>query len=128
MKATKTPSPTGAELEILDILWEKKKATVREVYDTISITKDCVYTSTLKTMQKMTDKKLIRRTIDDKAHFYHPLVEETVIRNNFVKELANKFFNGSYSKLALHALGKSAADENIDDLAELINKLKKDKK
>ena len=121
-------SPTDAELEVLDILWEKKKATVREVYDTISLTKTCVYTSTLKTMQKMTAKKLIGRETTDQGHVYHALVKESNVRNNQVTELIDKFFNGSYSKLALHALGNASKDENIDELVKLINDLKRNKK
>jgi len=128
MSKTNKPMPTDAELEILDILWENKEATVREVYDAISLSKNCVYTSTLKTMQKMTAKKLIGRKIKDQVHIYFPLVEESYVRNTTVKELINKFFKGSYSKLALHALGNSTKDENLDELVELVNKLKKTKR
>jgi predicted transcriptional regulator len=128
MKETKRNPPTNAELEVLEILWEKKKATVREVYDTISANKECVYTSTLKIMQKMSAKGLIGRTVDNQKHEYYALVEEASIRSNFVKEIINKFFNGSYSQLALHALGNSSSDENIEELQELVNKLKNAKK
>lgn len=128
MKETKKASPTNAELEILDILWRKKKATVREVYDIISENKKCAYTTTLKIMQKMTAKKLVSREIEDLVHVYYPSVEEAKIRNNSVLEVINKFFKGSYSKLALHALGKSSSDENIDELLDLVNKLKQTKK
>ena len=128
MKETKKKLPTSAELEILEILWEKKKATVREVYDAISARKKCVYTSTLKTMQKMTAKKLIARKIIEQVHIYYSLVEESAVRNSNVKELLNKFFNGSYSSLALHALGNTPSDENIDELVKLVNNLKKNKK
>jgi BlaI family penicillinase repressor len=128
MKKVKKNMPTDAELEILDILWEKKEATVREIYDAISIFKKCVYTSTLKTMQKMTAKKIIGRRIKNQIHTYYPLVEESKVRNNTVKELIDKFFKGSYSKLALHALGNSSKDEHIDELIELVNNLKHTKK
>lgn len=121
-------SPTNAELEVLEILWQKKKATVREVHDTISVTKTCVYTSTLKTMQKMTAKKLIGRVTNEQGHVYHALIQESKVRNNQVNELIDKFFNGSYSKLALHALGNTSKDENIDELVKLINDLKRNKK
>jgi BlaI family penicillinase repressor len=120
-------SPTNAELEILEILWESKKATVREVYDAIKLKKDCVYTSTLKTMQKMSAKGLIDRTVNNQKHEYYALVEEANVTNNFVADIISKFFKGSYSKLAMHALGKSSNDENLDDLIDLVNKLKKEK-
>ena len=128
MKRANKNLPTDAELEILDILWETKEATVREVYNAISKIKKCVYTSTLKTMQKMTAKKLIARKIKDQVHYYYPLVEESYVRNHTVKDILNKFFKGSYSKLALHALGNSSKDEHLDELVELVNKLKKSKK
>jgi BlaI family penicillinase repressor len=128
MKKKKPNPPTNAELEVLEILWKEKKATVREVYDIISKNKECVYTTTLKIMQKMSAKGLIDRTINNQKHEYYALVEEANVRNNYVTELINKFFKGSYSNLALHALGKSSTDENIDELVELVNHLKKDKK
>jgi len=128
MKQPKRNPPTNAELEVLEILWKNKKATVREVYDIIAANKDSVYTTTLKIMQKMSAKGLIGRTIDNQRHEYFALVEEHEVRNNFVKELINKFFRGSYSSLALHALGNSSTDENIEELSALINKLKQDNK
>jgi predicted transcriptional regulator len=128
MKEAKKNPPTSAELEVLEILWKQKKATVREVYDIISAGKECVYTTTLKTMQKMTAKGLIDRTIDNQKHEYYALVEEASVRNNYVKDIINKFFKGSYSNLALHALGNSSKDENIEELSEMINKLKQEKK
>ena len=128
MSDIKPKAPANSELEILEILWEKKKATVREVYDAISANKECVYTTTLKTMQKMHSKGLIGRTEDNLKHEYFPLVEETDVRNNFVNDIINKFFKGSYSKLALHALGKSSKDENIEELLEVVTRLNQTKK
>jgi hypothetical protein len=45
-----------------------------------------------------------------------------------LKDLIDRFFKGSYSQLALHALGQSSKEENLDELLELVNKLKKHKK
>jgi predicted transcriptional regulator len=56
------------------------------------------------------------------------LVEEANVRNNYVKDLINKFFKGSYASLAVHALGKSSIDENIEELEALVKQLKQDKK
>ena len=128
MKKDKKSLPTDAELEILQILWRQKRATVREVYDLISQRKKCAYTSTLKIMQNMTAKGLIKRTVKDQVHTYEAAVEEARVRNSQVKDLIDRFFKGSYSQLALHALGQSSKDENLEDLLALVNKLKKDKK
>lgn len=128
MKSFKVHSPTNAELEVLKILWEKKKASVREVYDIISEHKKCAYTTTLKTMQKMMEKKLLTRKTEEQVHIYYPAVEEAKIRHNSVQDIINKFFKGSYAKLALHALGNSDKEENLDELLEIVTKLNKSKK
>jgi BlaI family penicillinase repressor len=127
MKKEKKQLPTEGELEILEVLWKKKGATVREVYDVISENKKTAYTTTLKVMQKMTAKGLIRRTVKDQVHTYHAAIEESLVRNSSVKDLINKFFKGSYTQLALHALGHSSGDEHTEELIELINKLKQKK-
>jgi predicted transcriptional regulator len=128
MKKDKKNLPTDAELEILQILWQQKRATVREVYDLISQRKKCAYTSTLKIMQNMTAKGLVKRTVKDQVHTYEAALEESKVRNSQLKDLIDRFFKGSYSQLALHALGQSSKEENLDELLELVNKLKKHKK
>ena len=57
--------PTPAELEILDVLWDRRKATVREVHQEISKRKSTAYTTVLKLMQIMHEKGLVKR--DDSA-------------------------------------------------------------
>lgn len=128
MSKLKNSSPTNSELEILEILWENKNCTVREIYNIVSKKKECVYTTTLKIMQKMHSKGLIGRAEDNLKHEYFPLVEQTAVRNSVVNEILNKFFKGSYSMLALHALGKSSKDENIEELLEIVTKLNQNKK
>jgi BlaI family transcriptional regulator, penicillinase repressor len=128
MKKDKKQMPTDAELEILQILWARKGATVREVYEEISKIKKCAYTSTLKIMQNMTAKGLVTRVVKDTVHTYTAAVEEAAIRNSNVKELTDKFFKGSYAQLALHALGHSSKKEDLDELIELVQRLKKTSK
>ena len=66
--------PTESELEILQVLWQKGKATVREVHEELSRTKDSGYTTTLKLMQIMFEKGLVSRDDSAKTHIYQPLV------------------------------------------------------
>src|ERR1035438_6876936 len=54
--------PTAAELDILSVLWTLGTATVREVHDELG--NDNRYTTTLKTMQLMTEKRLLIRSAD----------------------------------------------------------------
>jgi predicted transcriptional regulator len=61
MSNTKYIKPTESELEILQILWTKGLATVREVHEELAKTKDAGYTTTLKLMQIMHEKGLVKK-------------------------------------------------------------------
>ena len=79
-------------------------------------------------MQKMTEKKILLKKIEDQVHIYYPLIGESKIRNKSVLDIINRFFKGSHSKLALHALGISVNVEDIDELFDVVTKLKQSKK
>ena len=64
---TKKDKPTSAELEILDVLWQKGNATVRDVHDEINARRPTVYTTVLKLMQIMLEKGLVRRDSQGKS-------------------------------------------------------------
>ena len=53
MSNIKYIKPTESELEILQVLWNRGLASVREVHEELSKSKDAGYTTTLKLMQIM---------------------------------------------------------------------------
>ena len=70
MSTPKYIKPTESELEILQVLWSKGLATVREVHEELSKTKDAGYTTTLKLMQIMNEKGLVKRDDSMRTHIY----------------------------------------------------------
>ena len=96
--------PTDAELAILRALWDHGPCTVREVHDLVSATtatKDRVgYTTILKTMQIMTEKELVVRDERERAHVYRAKRSEHDTQRQLVRDLADRAFEGSASKLA----------------------------
>jgi predicted transcriptional regulator len=70
------PKPSDAELEILCILWDHQPASVRFVHEELCKKKQVGYTTTLKQMQRMQEKKMIRRVDnDDKTHEYEAILQ-----------------------------------------------------
>lgn len=124
-KHLETPKPSEGELEILQILWAKKLATVREVHEEIALTKECGYTTTLKLMQIMFDKQLVIRNDSQKTHLYAPNISKERTQKQFLGKIVNTLFAGSTSQLVLQALGsdKPSPDE-LDQIQEMLNKLK----
>jgi len=120
MKPTNQPTP--AELEILDVLWELKHATVREVFEEISKRKATTYTTILKFMQIMQEKGLVERDVNEKAHVYRPRQTQRQTQTSLVSSLLDKAFRGSALSLVQHVLEtKAATRDELDQIRKMIN-------
>lgn len=121
----KQTKPTESELEILKILWSKEQATVREVHELLSLHKDSGYTTTLKLMQIMFEKGLVKRDNSNKTHIYTPNISQTNTQQQFMGKMIDTLFGGSSSKLVMQALGNhKASDEELEQIQQLLNQLK----
>jgi len=121
----KQVKPTEGELEILQVLWEKGKATVREVHEIILQSKDAGYTTTLKLMQIMFEKGLVTRDDSAKTHIYQANVSKEKTQSQFVGKMISSLFGGSSSQLVMQALGSQApSKEEIDEIQKYLNNLK----
>ena len=76
MSTIRAIKPTESELEILQVLWKNGTATVREVHEVLSKTKDVGYTTTLKLMQIMHEKGIVKRDDSMKTHIYQPAINK----------------------------------------------------
>jgi len=118
--------PTESELEILQVLWEKGRATVREVHEELSAYKDSGYTTTLKLMRIMFEKGLVKRDDSNKTHIYSPNVSREKTQQQMVNKMVDALFGGSATQLVMQALGSSQPNkEELEEIQKLLNDLKK---
>ena len=107
--------PTDAELGILQVLWARGSSTVREVAEALG--REGAYTTVLKLLQIMAEKRLVRRDESTRTHVYEPVYSEDQTQKQIVRELLVRVFNGSAAKLVLQALATGRASR--DELAEI---------
>lgn len=126
MSTTKSIKPTESELEILQVLWIKGTASVREVHEDLLKIKDAGYTTTLKLMQIMFEKGLVRRDDSSKTHFYQAAVSREKTQKHMLGKMIDSLFGGSPTELVIQALGnhKASADE-LEAIQKMLDNLKK---
>jgi predicted transcriptional regulator len=127
MAATpKNIKPTESELEILQILWQRGLATVREVHEELAKSKDVGYTTTLKLMQIMHEKGLVKRDESMRTHVYQPAVNKEKTQKHLLGKMIDSLFGGSSTQLVLQALGEQkASPEELEQIQHLLDNLKK---
>jgi predicted transcriptional regulator len=124
MPAKPLPRPTEAELELLRVLWDRGPLTVREIHDALSGDKATGYTTTLKILQKMTDKGLVRRDESQRSHVYEPVMKAEQTQRQLVRDLLQKAFGGSPGQLVMQALSeKKATPSELSEIRSLLDQL-----
>ena len=118
--------PTESELEILRVIWDKGKATVREVHEKLAEFKDSGYTTTLKLMQIMFEKGLVKRNDSSKTHIYEALVTRENTQKQFLGKMVNSLFGGSSTQLVMQALGSQHHSKaELNEIQKILDNLKK---
>jgi BlaI family transcriptional regulator, penicillinase repressor len=116
--------PTRSELEILQVLWEKGPSTVREVNNELLKQRDVNYTTTLKQMQIMADKRLLNRDQGQMKHIYSVAVEEQKLKGHLLDKFVDSMYKGSASKLVMQLIdNKNTSRRDLQEIKDMTKKL-----
>jgi predicted transcriptional regulator len=122
-------SPTEAEIDILRILWQRGPSTVKEVHEEIRRLRSTRLTTTLKQMQMMTEKGLLRRDESRRPQRFSPQVPQDSTLRQLAAGLLERAFGGSAERLVMHALeAKKVSREELDRIRKLLDDFEEGKK
>ncbi|HEY6360675.1 MAG TPA: BlaI/MecI/CopY family transcriptional regulator [Vicinamibacterales bacterium] len=120
MAAGPDRKPTDAELAILRVLWARGPSTVREVAREMG--REHAYTTILKLLQIMTEKRLVRRDESPRTHVYEAAWTEGQTQQQIVTDLLERVFDGSAAKLVMQALAtRKASRKELDEIRKLLD-------
>jgi len=121
------PKPTEAELDILNVLWQRGPSTVREVHETLYRDEGAGYTTALKLLQVMHAKGLVERDDSQRAHVYRPVASKANTQSRFLTDIVQRVFDGSPSQLVMHALGSQprASQQELAEIRDLLARLER---
>lgn len=120
----RSPRPTGAELAILQVLWERGPSTVRQVQEVLSGSRPWGYTTVLKLLQIMSEKGLVARDESRRAHMYEAARSEEQTQRMLVGDLLQRAFRGSASQLVLQALSeRKATSQELAEIRRILDEM-----
>jgi predicted transcriptional regulator len=124
---SKSATLTEAELRIMNVLWERRSATVHEVLESLPAKPALAYNSVL-TIIRILEKKGYVKHVKDKdkrSHVYIPQVDRKDATRFEVRHLVSRFFGNSHEQLLLNVLEESSIDaEELSRLRQLLERSK----
>ena len=117
---------TEKELEILQIIWKMRAASVKDVHEALGGDDANGYTTILKLMQIMHEKGLVTREKNGKAHLYDAVHSQTVMQEHMVDKMITTVFQGSAARLVMSALGNNkSSKEELMEIRKYLEQLEK---
>jgi BlaI family penicillinase repressor len=119
------PTPTGRELQILQILWRRREATVREVYEEIRRCLPMVQNTVQSFLRTMEEKGLVQHRVEGRTFVYTPTMHREKTNPRLVSSLLHRAFDGAVDQLVQSVLSlEQTTPEELARLEELITEAK----
>ena len=125
MARKKSPHLTDAELRLMDVVWEKGKATVSEVVENLPKDVPLAYSTVLTTLRILENKGYLRHTKDGRSFTYRPVVEREQARESAITHLLRRFFEDSPELLMLNLMERRKIGAR--ELARLRKRIEEDR-
>jgi predicted transcriptional regulator len=111
---------TPQELAIMKVVWSLKRATVRQVYETMREGRPIAYTTVMTMMRILEDKGYLKKTLVDRAHLYQPARPRQQVISAMVHDFLDRVFDGAPDRLLVHL----AKDNTLTDKQKrIVNQL-----
>ena len=119
--------PTARELELLKILWQRGRATVREIYQALhSQETELAYTTVLTVLQTMERKGLVGHESAGKAYVYFARVRREPTFSKLAGSFLERVFDGAMDQYLVRAIeSRRPSVEELEQLEKRIAEAKK---
>lgn len=113
---------TESELEIMQIVWQMDRATVRDVHESLSTGKKVAYTTVMTTMGILADKGHLVRKKDGRAFVYEPTEAKNEVISGMVGEFIERVFDGSAQPLLVSLIkDRRLSGSDLESIRQMID-------
>ena len=124
MARKKLSSLTDLEIDIMNIVWRLRRATVRQIVDSLRTQRPLAYTTVQTVLSILTQKGVVRHTLEGRAFVYTAIVKPEGVRREVIQAVVDKLFAGSSQSLVLHMIESDALTaEETESLRNLLDRV-----
>ena len=113
---------TPAELEIMQILWDRESAFVNDILAVLPEPKPAY--NTVSTIVRILEQKgYLAHKAYGRSHEYYPIIDRESYTKDFMVNVLNNFFGGSASRMvSFLSSNESISLEETDEILRLLQK------
>jgi len=112
---------TDVELEIMQVLWDLERGTVRDVYEILRERRQVAYTTVMTMMSILEEKGHLKRHKEGRAFLYAPARPRQKVIASMVDEFVGRVFGGSARPLVLGlAKDKKLSAEDLREIERIL--------
>ena len=116
-----------AEFDVMDVLWSKGEATVKEVLATLGKEKKLAYTTVATLLNRLRDRGYVEAEERKFAYVYKPIIPREQVVRRKLDDLVHRVLGGCLSPLAAYiAERKNLTPEQIKVLEDIIGSASED--
>lgn len=116
---------TKAEEQIMQVLWQLNKASVKEVIEELSEPKPA-YNTVSTIIRILETKEFVGHESKGRGYVYYPLIEKDAYSNQSLHKLMNGYFGGSFKSMVSFFMKENKMD--ITELESILKEVDKNKK
>ena len=109
------------ELRIMNVVWDRGNATVRDVTDALSRGRPPAYSTILTMMRKLEAKGYLEHDVRDRTYVYRAIISRERVRHGVLGDLLDRLFDGSPSLLLTSLVEQDRIDEKeLQEIRKLL--------
>ncbi len=114
------------QLLIMQVLWDKRRATAREITDAINASEPIAHSTVQTLLRGLEQKGAIAHEAEGRTFVFLPLIAEDKFRSSATRELLERVFGGNVGTLVAHLLkNEKVSRAEIDEIRKLIDRRSK---
>lgn len=111
------------QLLIMQVLWDKGRATARQITDTINQQEPIAHSTVQTLLRGLEDKNAVAHEAEGRTFVFFALVEEDGFKQSATTDLLERVFGGDAATLVAHLLkSDKVSQEEISEIRKLINR------
>ena len=121
--------PSDAQVEVLNIIWDRGEATVGEVWQAFSAQRPVARNTVLTLVARLEEKGWLRRHEEGNVLRYSAIIPRQTALRQIARRLVDTAFGGSTEGLIMTLLGSGdLSDGEADRIRAMLEKVRCDKK